>query len=142
VRIVKCSRTIQDQSLSLLCLGILRIFAQDKFTPASNSNADVRAFFTGSKALKSLNLAVLQAAWITKAAHGISKVDVLRSLNIAFQIIDATPAGILERWRGASDGQRAISSLISQCLNSSTHADTSLKVITPTTACLYSAKLL
>jgi hypothetical protein len=130
VKIVKSSRTIQNQSLSILCLGILQALRGQQPDYQGRSNIVASSFFIGSKALKSLSLAILQAAWVTKTTHHISRVDVLRSLSITSSILKAMSRETLETWSRSPEGQGAISRLLSQCADSNLHVEVQLKVRT------------
>lgn len=114
IKIVKSTKTIQDQSLSLLCLGILHLLAQQAQT-GTGAPSDASAFFSGSKALKSLDLAALQAVWITKPTRDVVQDDMLRKLAIVQHVVEAVPSEVLRSWTASAQGQGAVSRLASQC---------------------------
>lgn len=127
-KIVKSSKTIQDQSLSLICLGILRALAVHGPKTHAVEVSNPASFFNGSKALKSLNLAILQAIWVSKPANHIARVDTLRSLTITTQVICAMPKDELQNWGISSEGQAAVKRLLSQCQDDNVHIDVRLMV--------------
>ena len=128
VTIVKNTRTIQDQSLSLLCLGLLELLAHDQKATRPQGRSDVSSFFIGSKSLKSLTLAVLQAVWTTKSARQFGHLEVIRSMDIVSRIVLAIPEDQLAHWSASSEGQAAIARLASQCQDSSMHVSVRIKV--------------
>jgi hypothetical protein len=113
IKIVKSMKSIQDQSLSLLCLGILQLLAQQAQIGAGG-RPDASAFFSGTKALKSLDLAVLQAVWITKPTRDVAHNDMLRKLAIVQHVVEAMPSEALRSWTASAQGQGAVSRLASQ----------------------------
>ncbi|KIW07480.1 uncharacterized protein PV09_01447 [Verruconis gallopava] len=129
IQIVKGSKTIQDQSLSLLCLGILKILGTSSLKSDNGADSEAAEFFKGNKASKSVNLAVLQAAWVTKTAHMVVKANVLRSLSIALSIVEHVPSSVLDAWMRTIEGQASILRLKSRSQDTSLHIDIRLKLI-------------
>jgi predicted nucleic acid-binding Zn-ribbon protein len=124
ITIVGNARTIQDQSVSLTCLGViyalavpsgtLRGLTQSQVVHSELTTDIARAFFSGGKALKSLSLAALQAAWSCKPSSNFSFGEVLRSLDIVLNIFLVVGAKVRSAWSKSREGQSAISRLMSK----------------------------
>jgi hypothetical protein len=128
IEIVKSSRTIQDQALSLLCLGILRVLAEQQTDSRTESSSNASSFFTGSKCLKTLSLAILQAVWITKTTDNSLTTDILQNLDIVINIVCALPNEQIGSWTASAEGHAAISRLLTQAQNKGVHNAIRLKV--------------
>jgi hypothetical protein len=124
--IVGNARTIQDQSVSLICLGVIHALAvpsgtlrgltQSQMLHSELTTDTARAFFSGGKAVKSLSLAALQAAWSCKSNTSLSFSEILRSLNIVLNIFLVVDAKVRSDWSKTSEGQSAISRLMSKVM--------------------------
>lgn len=131
--IVRSSKTIQDQSLSLLCLGVICALTTSSSTSehdqASNgASQELCSFFTGSKAHKALSLASLQAAWTTKSACSQSRTDIHRSLDIVLDVFNAVGIESTTNWIETAEGKSAISRLVSRCQDKQLDINIRLKV--------------
>jgi hypothetical protein len=139
--IVRSARTIQDQSMSLICFGIIYALATpDAVGPLSTSeSATMRSdiqlksdaaldFFSGNKAYKSLNLAALQVTWACKPNVGMSRGDVLKLSDIALDIFRVVDRQILEHWSKSSEGQTNIRRIISKLLETGLDQEIQLQV--------------
>ncbi|QDS68346.1 hypothetical protein FKW77_010712 [Venturia effusa] len=126
VNIVGNAKTIQDQSVSLTCFGIIYALATASGPSRGRTHSQpvhseltsdlARTFFSGRKAEKSLNLAALQAAWSCKASVGLSFNQVLRSLDIVSNIFSVVDAKVRSVWSKTNDGQANVSRLMSKAM--------------------------
>lgn len=138
MHIVGNAKTIQDQSVSLTCLGViyalavpsgtLRGLTQSQLVHSELKTDLARAFFSGGKAGKSLNLAALQAAWSCKSSVGLSFTQVLRSLDIVLNIFSVVEAKVRSAWSKTNEGQNNISRLMSKAMEEGLDLELQMKL--------------
>jgi hypothetical protein len=139
--IVRSARSIQDQSMSLICFGIMYALALP-YTVEVASNSEITTihndvqlksdaaleFFSGSKAYKSLNLAALQVTWSCKPNVGIARDDALKLLDIALDIFRVIDQKILEQWSKSSEGQTNVRRMMGKLLETELDPEMQLQV--------------
>lgn len=138
--IVANARTIQDQSVSLTCLGLIHALAvpsgpmrgltQSHIAPSELTTDTARAFFSGGKAAKSLSLAALQAAWSCKSSVNLSSSQVLRSLDIVLNIFLAVDAKVRNDWSKTTENQSIISRLMSRAMEEGVDLERQMRLFT------------
>jgi hypothetical protein len=139
--IVRSARSIQDQSMSLICFGIMYALAVPGAVDAGSmveivtQHNDIQLksdaaleFFAGNKAYKSLNLAALQVTWSCKPNVGITRNDALELLDIALNIFRVIDQKILEQWIKSSEGQTNVRRMISKLLETELDSEIQLQV--------------
>jgi hypothetical protein len=139
--IVRSARSIQDQSMSLICFGIMYALAvPDAAEVASavdiatlHSDAQLKSeaaleFFSGNKAYKSLNLAALQVTWSCKPNVGITRYNALKLLDIALDIFRVIDQKILQKWTKSNEGQTNVRRMMSKLLETELDPEIQLQV--------------
>ncbi|KAL2353796.1 hypothetical protein BJ546DRAFT_845710 [Cryomyces antarcticus] len=102
-RILKTVNTVEDQSLSLLCLGIMTKMACATTSRASIARARWRSeaaqqFFTGAKAPKTMQLIVLRVIWACKGNVGIQHSEAYTSVRLGNEILKAVDTDLRNDW--------------------------------------------
>ncbi|KAK5159645.1 hypothetical protein LTR04_004940 [Oleoguttula sp. CCFEE 6159] len=121
-RILKTVNTVEDQSLSLLCLGIMTKMAcattsrasiararssddLDDLSPQSSNppspswrSEAAQQFFTGAKAPKTMQLIVLRVIWACKGNVGIQHSEAYTSVRLGNEILKAVDTDLRNDW--------------------------------------------
>ncbi|KAE9990054.1 hypothetical protein EG327_001906 [Venturia inaequalis] len=126
MQIVGNTKRLRDQSISLTCLGVIYALAvppgtlhgltQSQLVQSDLTTDLAWSYFSGAKALKSLNLAVLQAMLSCKSSLGLSFTQVLRSLDISLNVSSVVDAKVRSEWSKTDDGKKNISHLMSTAM--------------------------
>lgn len=122
---VRSHKNLQDQSVSLTCLGVIYALAvppgtshdlnQSQLVCSELTTDLARAYFSDGKAFKTLNVAALQAVYGCGSSAGFSFTQVLRSLGIALNIFSIVGAKVRSDW-SKSHGRDSISRLMGRAM--------------------------
>jgi hypothetical protein len=108
-RIVKNGKTLHEQRLPVVCLGILALLIPSSLSPGSSrghprAQSPASSFFSGTSAFRSMGLAILQALWNCKSSRVSSTEEAASILDISINIFNSVEPGIRDAWSKSDAG--------------------------------------
>lgn len=131
-RIAKNGKTLHEQQLPVVCLGILAFLVPPSRSVSSHGQPQVRSpassFFSGTSAFRSMGLAALQALWNCKSSRVSSAEEAARILDISINIFNKIESDTREAWLKTDAGGVNTERIRKKCSEDDIHPQTRLKV--------------